>query len=646
MRYFIILFAILCTISVQAQLHRSAYGIYTHFNYAMHDADFQSLPNLPCCSQHFTDGTGNGIALGILYQTPHAPTWTLSGRLGYISYPGTLINNESKVVNVGGNPVLANIQHQIDASLSSINLEPLIGYRITDRFTLHGGLSIGAVMKKTFVQTEELTQPTQGALTVPTLVGSGDIQNASSLYAGVMAGASFDIPLFHGSRWFLAPEVFYVYSIANVASDIHWKVNMLRAGFALKYSPSPVDLPPQPDTQKVKLIAAVQAFGLNSPQASPEPVVRIKIEEFLSRTHKPLLPYIFFGNGSAEFPLQYNQLQPQETQAFTPERFNDSSLIGVYYDMLNIIGKRMKEKPSASITLTGCNSNEGVEKGNSALSQKRAETVKNYLTSVWGIEPQRITVKSRNLPANPSNIAKEEGLAENRRVEISTNTPEIIAPLITRDTTRVSTPPIVRFETATESQAGEQVYSLATSQNHTLLQAFNGNGKPPEHIDWHIEDNPVTIPRAETPLQYNLRVTDKIGQDYTTTTADIPVEQLTIAKKRREKLGDKEIVRYTLMSFGYNQADVEPDNMRYLNEIKQEITPASTVRISGSTDTMGDEDFNQTLSEQRAKSTAKVLKANNAQVYGVGEQVYFDNSLPEGRFYNRTVRIVIENPVK
>ena len=192
-----------------------------------------------------------------------------------------------------------------------------------------------------------------------------------------------------------------------------------------------------------------------------------------------MLPYIFFGNGSAEFPLQYNQLQPQETQAFTPEHFNDSSLIGVYYDMLNIIGKRMKEKPSASITLTGCNSNEGVEKGNSALSQKRTETVKNYLTSVWGIEPQRITVKSRNLPANPSNIAKEEGLAENRRVEISTNTPEIIAPLITRDTTRVSTPPIVRFETVTESQAGEQVYSLATSQNNKLLQAFNGNGKPP-----------------------------------------------------------------------------------------------------------------------------------------------------------------------
>ncbi len=291
---------------------------------------------------------------------------------------------------------------------------------------------------------------------------------------------------------------------------------------------------------------------MNTPTGVEEPLVRIRVEEFLTRTHKPLLPYVFFENGMSELPEKYHHLTPSETVSFDPERFNDSSLIGVYYDMLNVIGKRMKDKSTSKITLTGANSNEGVEKNNLVLSQQRAENVKNYLVSIWGVEPERIELQARNLPANLSNITKEEGIAENRRVEIASNDLELLAPLITRDITRIPNPSIIRFITKTESAKGVAAYSIAAMQNNILLQAFNGDGNVPQKIDWYLEDIPAAMPRTTTPMQYNIRVTDQIAQEYTSPTYEIPVEQIGIAKKRLERSGDKEIVRYTLMSFGYN----------------------------------------------------------------------------------------------
>jgi outer membrane protein OmpA-like peptidoglycan-associated protein len=74
--------------------------------------------------------------------------------------------------------------------------------------------------------------------------------------------------------------------------------------------------------------------------------------------------------------------------------------------------------------------------------------------------------------------------------------------------------------------------------------------------------------------------------------------------------------------------------------------------VTGYTDIVGQEDRNQLLSRQRAGTVDRGLKRNVASgivaslnTEGVGEtDPLFSNDLPEGRFYNRTVQIVIETP--
>ena len=75
--------------------------------------------------------------------------------------------------------------------------------------------------------------------------------------------------------------------------------------------------------------------------------------------------------------------------------------------------------------------------------------------------------------------------------------------------------------------------------------------------------------------------------------------------------------------------------------------------VHGHTDAIGEESHNLKLSQDRARETQRVLETALGQqgkrrvkfdAYGFGEdprRAPFDNTLPEERFYNRTVSIDI-----
>jgi outer membrane protein OmpA-like peptidoglycan-associated protein len=80
--------------------------------------------------------------------------------------------------------------------------------------------------------------------------------------------------------------------------------------------------------------------------------------------------------------------------------------------------------------------------------------------------------------------------------------------------------------------------------------------------------------------------------------------------------------------------------------IKDRSNDKSQIYVRGYTDAMGDDDVNKRLSQRRAKSVADRLKLKNAIVEGIGEDLLlYSNDTPEGRFYCRTVQIIIETPI-
>ncbi|MFM8771275.1 MAG: OmpA family protein, partial [Candidatus Kapaibacterium sp.] len=281
------------------------------------------------------------------------------------------------------------------------------------------------------------------------------------------------------------------------------------------------------------------------------------------------------------------------------------------------------------------------------LGKRRALVVRNYLVDTWTIQASRIAVEQRGLPTQVSNESDPDGPAENRRVEISSSDPSILSAVASNDTMRVFDPPAVRFNLDVSSGSRLKSWTLFVSESDHIIKTFHGSGAPPANVDWRIAEQARFIPLGTRNLDFMLVVQDSNGTVIPTETGSIPVSEVTIADKRSGGGTDKSVDRFSLILFGFDESDVTPDQQPIISSIKKRITPTSTVSITGYTDRSGTDDYNKRLSEQRARAVSTALSVPRSTVTGQGETLpLYDNETPEGRFYSRTVEVIVETPMK
>lgn len=181
---------------------------------------------------------------------------------------------------------------------------------------------------------------------------------------------------------------------------------------------------------------------MGSDPMAPKPEgTTIALDPLLTAAESGLLPIIFFDAGSDDIPARYARLAAARDTA----GFSEHALIGTpapngmgkYYQLLDIVGARMRLNPTAAITLEGTY---GAGPGESdELAEERAEAVEEYLTSIWSIDDDRITL----LPARRAAEAGDNALAqeEARRVVIDSESWEILRP-VRYFTLRTPLPPL------------------------------------------------------------------------------------------------------------------------------------------------------------------------------------------------------------
>jgi outer membrane protein OmpA-like peptidoglycan-associated protein len=142
------------------------------------------------------------------------------------------------------------------------------------------------------------------------------------------------------------------------------------------------------------------------------------------------------GNGSPDKPVMISNFKlAQGSGIKTPEtKFTETKIVthGINFDInkadikpesmgtLNSIVEILKSNPELKFSIQGHTDNSGNSANNLALSQKRAEAVKQQLV-VLGIEESRLTCKGLGdtMPISENNTL--EGKANNRRVEFIKN---------------------------------------------------------------------------------------------------------------------------------------------------------------------------------------------------------------------------------
>jgi len=657
----IILLLLAPTLFAQFQSDRIGFGAFGSYDFNLHTADFRALPGVPNCCPRFTEGEGDGFAVGILLDIPFSGTFSLMFRASYVSHSATLASSEPQVVSVAGTPVPALIEHTLASRVSSVGLEPLLGYRLFGGFRIHAGGRLGYVLGKRFDQKETLIEPAstgtfENDMRTRNERTDKDIPDASVLYAGAMAGLSYRLPLSNDGLLQLAPEAYYTRGLTKVVEGLDWRMNDVRAGLSLIYSPLPA--PPAPvktepekeepkSPKKPERIPALAAFlDVKAVEAEGRelPAAEIRVEEFVSTQVKPLLGYVFFGDNSNRLPLRYALYDnPLQQSTFSIDKLHEMSTLNVYYNLLNIVGARMTSRPTSRITLTGCNS--GAEPGGLELSRSRAREVASYLEQVWGISSSRINIDARGLPMRPSSPAERDGIEENRRVEISSDDWEILRPVRTESIERLVTPPVIRFRPRAEAEAGLQMWTVSAGTAGRIMKTITGDGAPPQYVDWDTRREPESIPREDGTLNSVLTITDRASQLRRSEEIALPVRVRTVQRKREVGAGDERIDRFSLILFDFDSPEISAANRRILDEmIRPELRPGASISVNGHTDRIGDDAYNRDLSQRRADSVARMIGVRGITSKGLGESsAPYQNDLPEQRFYNRTVEIIAKS---
>lgn len=638
------------------------YGAYLSYGLNIHNGNFRQLPGIPNCCQNFSSATGTGMTFGALTEYPFTYDLFAQGRVGFNTLSAVFKENETTNIIVDGVSVPGIFEHQLESSISNIEISLLATYRAVSELFVNAGIKAGLLLSKSFNQFEKLIEPKErGTFLDGTRIRneySGEIPNASSSFWGITIGAHYSLILNKKKSYFLQPEIYYTFYPTNVVKDLNWNIHILRAGLSVKYQEPPPPPPPPPmpayppdpdfpDFPKPPVLSAnIALIQLDSNGKEMEDF-DLKIEDFISLNLRPLLNYVFFDENSSEIPKRYYKLTKSQIKEFSNKSLENLDVLETYYHLLNIIGLRLQDNPNAEITLVGTNSNTGLEKDNKELSLARATAVKDYLTSAWNIADNRITLVARNLPKEPSDNKTQEGQAENRRVEIITKTPQILEPVITTDTLRQFNEYFLRFFPSIVSDAGLKQWSLKISQSNRELISFSGNANVPDSLDWVINPIDTSAPKRGGQIFYQLQALDSINQVVSSPLNWIPIDQISIEKKRMSGLADKEFEYYSLILFDFGKSKLDIEHKSVLDFVRSRIKPNSLITITGHTDQIGDEKVNLRLSQKRADEAAKHLKISNAEIKGLGKSILlYDNVLPEGRFYCRTVKIMIENPIE
>ncbi len=540
----------------------------------------------------------------------------------------------------------------LSANLNYITIEPSIRFApFRSNFYLYGGPRLAINLDKGFVYQQDINpafpEQVKGADV------KGDFSNTNKNIISMQIGMGYDIELSsrkNPTQFMLSPFVaFHPYFGQDPRSIESWNLTTIRAGVALKFGRGTLV---ETKVEAAVLPTQTAIFTVIAPKNVPKE--RIVKETF------PLRNYVFFDLESTEIPSRYVMLKKEEVKDFKEDQlqaYNSQKLDGrskrqmmVYYNILNILGDRMQKYPASTITLVGSS-----EKGN-ADGLKMSESIKKYLVEVFLINPSRIKTEGRGKPEVPSEqpggklelVALREG---DRRVSIESSSSELLMEF--KNTADLPLKPV-------------EIIALQEAPLDSYI-VFNNDGASVLYTSWSMQikdakgtiqsfgpytEDKVSIP-SKTILGTNLQGEYKVKMIGVTKANVLVEKEVPIHMELWTPTQTEEAMRFSII-YEFNESKAKDMYQKYIAEtIIPKIPTNGKVMIHGYTDSIGDAEYNQKLSEARTADVKAIFDTELArlnrkdvtfevQSFGENETLSpFENKHPEERFYNRTVVIDI-----
>ncbi len=616
-----------------------------------------SLPIIPGSTDcgTFSDGMATGYWGGVMFDYPVlAPYIDVSARLLFTSRPAVLeaqtqVSEVYDRTNDRYTPLL--LGHTYESALGYLSFD--IGARVIPYppIPVYVRLSVDAgqpLFGATFEQRSRVDDPSFVLFNDGTkehVTRKGDMADATTSY-GAIGAIGADIPL--RGDMVLVPEIGYRYGLNSVVTKSEWKTQSVRAGLGLKWivydEPASAVQPERKPAEATEPPSGIPPLVINSLSSRP-----LEVQETIVTQTFPLLPYVFFDSTAAGLRPRYTP------EVADPAAFQEKDLpkhaLSTYYYLLHIIGKRMQEHPRARLTITGTTDGRelALPADRKALADRRAKIVADYLVSEWGIERQRISLRSVDIPELASSARYAEGDEENRRTEIASDDPAILAPVVhSRFLEYIPIEDTQQFSIEVLRPERAEAWDLSMFYKNSLMAVKTGDDAP-KAIE-SITVAPETLTALGGRLQQDadeLTGTLQITQDDgSVLNADC---RFPVKKSRNEF----EVSRLSLIVFDFDRSDISAQNREMMNRfVTEAVKSNSDVHITGSTDRLGEAAYNMELSKARAETVQQYLRTLRPgtriqSVRGIGASTLpYDNSVPEGRYYCRTVSLEVRTPIR
>jgi outer membrane protein OmpA-like peptidoglycan-associated protein len=604
------------------------FGVSAAANANFYDGTTQRLNNSLIVPTAFHNGKGVRPFGSLLIEYRPTAVWGAALNLGYDGRGGKF------------DDVIApcNCPATLKTNTSYLTIEPTLRVNPwAGNFYLFAGPRIGLNLQKDFNYTQLKQENTDSEFSeMRNTVISGQV------------GAGYDISLSSAdkqTKFVLSPFVsFQPYFGQDVRKIESWSNTTVRAGLALKFG------------RGRKTVTEVTGVPMTAPDvnfyvSAPKPIV---VQRLVSET-LPLLSAVFFDKNSTEIPNRYIKLTTGEAARFKEVQLQQETTgnstaradrqLNVYYNILNILGDRMRANQDINITLSGA-SLKGPSEGKII-----AEHIKSYLVDVFGIDQTRIATNGRTKPVDPSEQpggTKELDLLRegDRRVDIQSSSTELMM--------EVGGGMMKPIQINTTQGDANDSNVIFTVDNAVELKSYTINLVDQKGVSKKY--GPFT--RAKESVSSKTILGDNKSGDYKVEMTGIRKDGTTIRKESTLHI-DSQVVemekglRYSVL-FNFNKATTVATYERFIEDVVAPlIESGSTVIIHGHTDIIGEPDYNLKLSQERAQEAQQliekaILKAGKSNVkfetIGVGEATDrspFGNDKPEERFYNRTVIIDI-----
>ncbi len=617
---------------------------------------------------------------------PQGGGWSFGGSLLYndlstsYSITASPTGEMPRALTPSGNDTSIDRSRNLDVSLSMLGISAFASYEVLPHFAIALGPFAGFLTSHSISQNEAIVSPSNAVYADNKMslraVPSAPF-NVNPFQAGFDLSVSYEL-FFQPNLW-LRPSFGVMLPLTSISdrSTTAWRIIPSGLSLGLVYrasEPTPAAIAlldtllraypeapptsPTPAPPRPVLDISIKAFGINEDgEEVEEPLV--SIERLHVTEVYPMLHYVFFDDGSSGIPTRYHQRMASDRDAFQEASLFTAGALEIHHNVLDILGKRLHEDPTASVTLVGARSTHsaGDASRGLAISRERAESVAQYFERVWGISRERLHIRAHDLPDVASDDQNAFGEAENRRVEIIPSNGAITAPLRTERIERVATPPHIRFHLDMVSSAGVRSATTAIKERDRVLNTFDAltAGSFGDYV-WTLDSK--SMPNGHDSLTYSFVVVDSLGD---TSRAEGTIHLRQRIRDRTVHVTDtsldKEVERYSLILFDYSSSQLDRKQTESIvHDMAGSISKGSQVKLTGHTDKTGDDQFNDKLSRDRVTRAADMLQAALRRTgkgrpsmlvesHGSRDDL-FDNSIPEGRVLSRTVRALIENEIQ